>query len=70
MSAAIDRPGYLPVAAINAERLADQVLDEIDRGVAGPDALFAALGGIDNEAGRRAFLRRLQKSLEVGNELA
>lgn len=57
-------------AAIAGNRLAEQVLDQINRGTAGPDAVYLAMVTIDNPEGRRAMLRRVQKSLEAANATA
>ena len=57
-------------AAIAGNRLAEQVLDQINRGTAGPDAVYLAMVTIDNPEGQRAMLRRLQKSLEAANATA
>jgi len=67
MSATLDQPAYLPTTVIVAEHLADQVLADIRQGVAPPDALFMGLGGAGNEAGQRAYLRRLQKAMEAAD---
>jgi len=52
-------------AAIAAGQLFERVLTEILGDVAHPDALHLALGRIDTESGRRAFLRAVQKALEA-----
>ena len=57
-------------AAIAGNRLAEQLLDQINRGTAGPDAVYLAMVTIDNPEGQRAMLRRLQKSLEAANATA
>ncbi len=57
-------------AAIAGNRLAEQVLDQINRGTAGPDAVYLAMVTIDNHEGRRALLRRIQKELEAANATA
>ena len=67
MTATLDQLGYLPIVVINAEQLADQVMDDIRLGIAAPDALFKGLGGAGNEAGQRAYLRRVQKGLEAAH---
>ena len=57
-------------AAIAGNRLAEQVLDQINRGTAGPDAVYLAMVTIDNPEGQRAMLRRVQKALEAANATA
>ena len=54
-------------AAIAAGQLFERVRTEILGDVAHPDALYLALARLDSEAGRKAFLRAVQKSLEVAS---
>lgn len=51
-------------AAIAASQLFERIKGEIAADVAHPDALHLALGRIDTEAGKRAFLRAVQKFME------
>lgn len=57
-------------AAIAASQLFERIKGEIAADVAHPDALHLALGRIDSEAGRKAFMRAIQKSLEVASASA
>lgn len=70
MSTAIDQPAYLPTTVIVAEQLADQAMEDIRRGIAHPDVLYMGLSGACNAAGQRAYMRRLQKALEVAHAQA
>ena len=51
-------------AAIAAVQLFERVKGEIAADVAHPDALHLALGRIDTESGKRAFMRAVQKFME------
>jgi len=57
-------------SAIAAIQLFEHIKEEISADTAHPDALYLALGRIDAEAGRKAFMRAVQKSLEVANASA
>jgi hypothetical protein len=57
-------------AAIAGNRLAEQVLDQINRGTAGPDAIYLSMVTVDNPEGQRAMLRRVQKALEAAHATA
>lgn len=54
-------------AAIAAGQLFEQVKAEIAADTAHPDAFYLALARLDSEAGRKAFMRAIQKSLEVAS---